>query len=896
MRAIKHSQADDLINKFLTAVGKYSSATAISIYGIISQQKEAEKWTLDKVVNYWINQMRDLPGIIKSHTANATYGDLSTEDSAETETTSSAVYTPSSTPRTSRSKGCMHLTGKPEAENCSTLVACPVTNPKHRPAAKDRSPTFKKYLNNYFVKLKSDSNLLSAMRKKFKEDKERDEYLDRVNKKNEGTSSSSLTSASTSKPVIDTGNFSHDAHYAQHVIPTVLRTEHTQPFDTSDMWAYDSCANVHVVNHHLKASFEPEYTVLGASIRAGSTVFQVVAYGTCTLDIGPVILTLRDVAYAPGFHTNIISHCLLEKSGIWWHGYENALYRRDKATGKDNFLAKLIKPNNDMPYVDAVTPAARNEPPALLFDRLPVRQGTNQPICSSSSHSTEPSAASTKNSQLSLFSHQSEAPTDLRAPAAKSSHVRQPRRLTMRQWHMMLGHAGKERLREFYKHVLGVEVVGDVEKELENLRIEDCEVCGVSKSTRIYSRIERIQDNTPFGHLCMDTCYFPPAYDGSRYMIHLTDLATSLEFAQATIFKKGETLTNFLLEVVRVANSMDRVVTRFSTDMDSGLINPQGVVTKFFETAMRNKGIRWTPATKEGHHQLPAEIHGKRILDMMRCLQTQCNLGIELWSEYMHAAVYILNRLPAPGKRGNKTPIELATKRKPDLSNLRMYGCKAFVHKVGVDAPGNSEKTEPRAHIGYLCGFIGNAIYRVWVPSQKRVLTTSYVRFNELQYYRPGDLDAATLEPGLLDEIDMPHIQQNEAIAAELRDLWMLGQRPTEPAQALIDQVPYNDDTTTVELPGASLNNRVTGNSEASEVQLDVVYQSNNAYSRPPADFTTVPAAHSFLEEREFPQYQEHREHDHFGRKRTFEDSEGPFDTEIATGEDQGLPAPSGGG
>lgn len=844
MSAVKHSNADELLSKFVGTIAKNDRSTAVTMYGKIYDDEGAAKWSLTKAVSYYINMNREVP-TLRTHTANATFGDLNSDDNND----SNAPPPPPSGARNNntRSKGCMHLTGKPEADNCATLAACTVANPKKRPAAKDRDSKYKKYLKNYLTKLKEDGNLLTNMRKKFPVDTEREKFLG-------GDTASTPTTGSNTKLVIDTaGNNDHEGSVGYTaLVHTVHRTERA-PVDTTDMWAYDSCANVHVVNHHLKASFQPRYTVRGAAIRAGTTVFAVVAYGDCTLDIGTAILHLHDVAYVPGFHTNIVAHCILERSGLWWHGFENALYRRDKVTNQDSLIAKLHKPNNDMPYLVTTTPAPRNVAAVETFANLQERNGTHAPA-----YPTSPPT----NPKLTLFSHQSEPPTDLRKPVATSSKARAPRQLTMRQWHMMLGHAGKERLREFHKHVLGVEVVGDMKKQLDELRIEDCEVCSLSKSTRIYSRIQRMQETTPFGHIVMDTCYFADAYDGSKYMLHLSDLATSLEFAEATAFKKGETLTGMIMRVIQVANSMGRVVTRLSTDMDSALINPQGIVTKYFETALRNKGIQWTPATKEGHHQLPAETHGKRLIDTMRCLAQQSNLGIELWPEYMHAAVYILNRLPAPGKRGGKTPIELATGQKPNLSNLRMFGCKAYVHKVGADEPEKLQKTEARAHIGYLCGFIGNNIYRVWVPSQKRVITTSYVRFNERQFYRPGDLDIAVVTPGLLDDIDMPHMDPQTAIAKELRDLWLLGQRATDPAQGLITATPHNTDDHMQE-PSANQSPGITSNNSQVESQTAAKVMEQPFLGNTP----TLPP------ERDYPQYTTQAD---TTRKRGYEDSDAP--------------------
>ena len=64
------------------------------------------------------------------------------------------------------------------------------------------------------------------------------------------------------------------------------------------------------------------------------------------------------------------------------------------------------------------------------------------------------------------------------------------------------------------------------------------------------------------------------------------------------------------------------------------------------------------------------------------------------------AATYILNRTPTPRLNG-KTPFEMLYRKKPSLSHLHIYGCRAY--PLRYDIP-RLDKIEPRALIGYLVG------------------------------------------------------------------------------------------------------------------------------------------------------------------------------------------------
>jgi hypothetical protein len=55
------------------------------------------------------------------------------------------------------------------------------------------------------------------------------------------------------------------------------------------------------------------------------------------------------------------------------------------------------------------------------------------------------------------------------------------------------------------------------------------------------------------------------------------------------------------------------------------------------------------------------------------------NLPFTFWAEAVNTAVYIRNRSTSKGLGiVDKTPEEVWTGRKPNISNLRKFGCKAY--------------------------------------------------------------------------------------------------------------------------------------------------------------------------------------------------------------------------
>lgn len=82
-----------------------------------------------------------------------------------------------------------------------------------------------------------------------------------------------------------------------------------------------------------------------------------------------------------------------------------------------------------------------------------------------------------------------------------------------------------------------------------------------------------------------------------------------------------------------------------------------------------------------------------------------------------------------------KTPFEQVHHFKPDVSHLRVYGCKAYALKKNIT---RTAKLEDRALVGYLVGYDSRNIYRIWVPDKDNVIRTRDVTFDEDTVYDPS--------------------------------------------------------------------------------------------------------------------------------------------------------------
>ena len=69
----------------------------------------------------------------------------------------------------------------------------------------------------------------------------------------------------------------------------------------------------------------------------------------------------------------------------------------------------------------------------------------------------------------------------------------------------------------------------------------------------------------------------------------------------------------------------------------------------------------------------------------------ESKLPKNLWAEAVNYHVWIRNCVPTCALTKLKTPFEMATGQKPDLSGVHPWGCRAWVKRL------NGGKLEPRA-------------------------------------------------------------------------------------------------------------------------------------------------------------------------------------------------------
>eukprot|EP01018_Ginkgo_biloba_P002020 Gb_37775 [translate_table: standard] len=95
-----------------------------------------------------------------------------------------------------------------------------------------------------------------------------------------------------------------------------------------------------------------------------------------------------------------------------------------------------------------------------------------------------------------------------------------------------------------------------------------------------------------------------------------------------------------------------------------------------------------------------AERKNRTIQEMARSMMKAKNIGDEFWGEGVYTTVYLLNRSPTK-PLVNKTLEEAWTGIKPDVSNLKIFGCIAYAHVPDEKMTKMESKSIKCIFIGY---------------------------------------------------------------------------------------------------------------------------------------------------------------------------------------------------
>jgi hypothetical protein len=502
-----------------------------------------------------------------------------------------------------------------------------------------------------------------------------------------------------------------------------------QGYQLRDAFILDSGSTMHICNNlsRLQDVYPP---TLGDYIWAGNTRVWIRGYGRVTVKTQGLqcnqTLSLQHVAWCPDFLCNLVSFRLLRRQGIWWENRQDPTSLRTR----DGSILAILTESHGQWVIEQTTVA-----PSTFHVRM-------------------------------------------------NRAKRTPQRATAMLWHRRLGHPGPSTIEHLIQQAEGVRIKG--------ITTVQCDACGKSKSKRQIRRTPRLNDEGPGERVAIDF----HEYEAGSF---------SKEKSQMLITcRHSRYVWDFYFKDNRPARSIIRLLGLFVAFMkkqfnitvkvietDNEIVTVKQEVEKWCTSL----SIRIEPSAPDTQAQNGgAERSGGVIKEKARAIRLDANLPWELWPEITRAAVYLYNRTPNYPNNW-KSPYEVfftraaamngivTGPRRPNLAHLKAYGSKAFAmtddtHRM----KSRLQRLDPKAWIGYLVGYQSTNIYRIWLPSMAKVISTRDVVFDEESVFN-----------GKTEDL-MDNLMHNtlEEIASWVRTVELPGTQSQQPETETF----YEDETT----------------------------------------------------------------------------------------------------
>lgn len=287
------------------------------------------------------------------------------------------------------------------------------------------------------------------------------------------------------------------------------------------------------------------------------------------------------------------------------------------------------------------------------------------------------------------------------------------------QWHQRYGHVGNDNLKQIVRHKM---VDGLNFTEFDDDTVV-CEPCLTGKIVRLPFQSSRERRSMrPLELVHSDVCgpIVPHTWDGKKFFISFID-----DYSHFTIIylmaSKDQVLHIFREYEALVTAHFGSRISRLRTDNGGEFVNDE------MQRFCRNKGIAMETTIPYSPQQNGvSERMNRTLMERARAILAESGFGKEMWGEAVYTATYITNRCPTAAVDVNKTPYELWTGRKPNVSKLRIFGCAAYTH-----IPKQLRtKLDPKGRKLYMVGYTVNG-YRLWDAEKGKVVVARDIMFDE---------------------------------------------------------------------------------------------------------------------------------------------------------------------
>jgi hypothetical protein len=291
--------------------------------------------------------------------------------------------------------------------------------------------------------------------------------------------------------------------------------------------------------------------------------------------------------------------------------------------------------------------------------------------------------------------------------------------MSITELHNRMGHINHNDLR----HMVKTGMVTGINLDLESTP-DQCTVCIQAKATRKPFPKRSVNEHVKgYGDKIVSDVWGPAStvsLGGHKYYNSYMDLSTHEEKV-FFLKQKSEAFNSYKKYEAWAKVQRNAVIKILGTDRGGEFMSNAFVEHLELQGTVRHLTVHDSPQSNGA-----SERANRTHVELARAMLTAANLPRSLWAEAVRHSFWLRNRAPTQALKRQKTPHEMATGDKPDLSNLQPFGADVWVKRLNVG------KLEPQAMKARFVGYDDESKgYRIFWPRKNKVSIERDVYFEQ---------------------------------------------------------------------------------------------------------------------------------------------------------------------
>ena len=296
------------------------------------------------------------------------------------------------------------------------------------------------------------------------------------------------------------------------------------------------------------------------------------------------------------------------------------------------------------------------------------------------------------------------------------------------KWHQLLVHASNDAIQHLQQTVEEMKLTNKDKMSL----INKCEKCALFKAHKIVFRSHEKSEtsNKPFYRIIYDLIDMTTTLNKHKWISHVTCFETN--FYMMYTHESKRSATEILIKAIHIIETRYKNKMMFVRFDDERSLNNAWNIYCVFKNISFEASIVDTSTQNDHIERLNAIL-----LTKSRIMRLETNLSVYLWSWINEIVDYLMNRTFFK-KHNWKTSFEMITDKKSNLIHIVRYEAKAYFLNKDIS---RKKKMRSKTHLDFLIEYDNINIFLIWISSQRKIIRTRNVTFNENLSYRFNEIN-----------------------------------------------------------------------------------------------------------------------------------------------------------